>query len=116
MIFPPAGRPAENNDINLLMILLILMIYYYYYLTIINIHNPQFGILLLSLIFEVTANGVIRVRSGRYMDQIDRAGLKFNFLGSVRSETAYFFRVFFCIFFFKADFSYLFSYFFLLFI
>ena len=28
---PPAGRPAENNDINLLMILLILMIYYYYY-------------------------------------------------------------------------------------
>ena len=34
------------------------------------------------------------------MDQIDRAGLKSNFLGSVRSETAYFFRAFFFHFFF----------------
>ena len=52
-------------------------------------------------IFEVTENGVIRVRSGRYMDRFDRAGLKFNFLGSVRSETDYFFPRFFFRFFFQ---------------
>ena len=40
-------------------------------------------------IFEVAENAVIRVRSGRCMDRFDRAGLKFNFLGSVRSETEF---------------------------
>ena len=49
----------------------------------------------LTLIFEGGGNGVIRVRSGRYMDRFDRAGLKFNFLGSFRSETASFFSRFF---------------------
>ena len=46
-------------------------------------------------------NGVIRVRLGRYMDRLNRAGLNFNLAGSFRSETDFFVRVFFGDFVFK---------------
>ena len=58
----------------------------------------------------MTENGVIRVRSGRYMDRLNRAGLNFNLAGSVGPETDFFFRAFFFHVFFKTGFSYLFSY------
>ena len=41
----------------------------------------------------MTENGVIRVRSGRYMDRLNRAGLNFNLAGSVGPETDYFFTL-----------------------
>ena len=68
--------------------------------------------------FEGGGNGVIRGSEGRYMDQIDRAGLKSNFLRSVRSETDYFFSRFFSFrfFFSKLIFPTYFPTFFLLFI
>ena len=47
------------------------------------------------------AQWVIRVRLGRYMDRLNRAGLKFNFLGSVRPETDYFCSRFFFVLFFS---------------
>ncbi len=48
-----------------------------------------------GLIFEGGENGVIRGSEGRYMDRLNRPGLNFNFLGSVRPETDFFSRFFF---------------------